>query len=238
MQIIVLSLSPATLRLTGIGCERKEAMARSTAVSTRASAEQLRKGPGPVIRRPRPAHGLELAQRTFLACERVEMGALAAELDVSQATIYRWFGSREQLLEQVIDRTAREFLAVTRAEATGKGDARVLDFVRRFMEVTVTLDSVQAFVEREPQLALRLLLGEGGVIRSTLRDAVAEVVAETRSPEEAQALESEFDVIVEIGVALEWATFAIGDKPRIDHAIHVIGMLLAAHRAGLEPVRS
>jgi len=184
----------------------------------------------PVIRRPRPEHGLELAQAIFLAGERVEMGALAARLDISQATIYRWFGSREQLLEQVLDRIARETLQATRSLNRGEGDARVLDFVRRVMEVTVSLEPLRAFVRREPQLALRLLLGEAGVVRRTLRDALAEIVAETRSREEALALQEDLDVLVEVGVALEWATFAIGDTPQIDHAIRIMGVMLRAHR--------
>jgi len=188
-------------------------------------------GAEPVIRRPRPADALGLAEQTFLAGERIEMGAIAALLDVSQATIYRWFGSREQLIEQVIDQIAREFLAVTKAQAEGGGDERVLDFVRRMMEATVTLEPIRAFVEREPQLALRLLLGEAGLVRRTLRLALAEIVAETRSAERAEALEGELDLLVGVGVALEWATFAIGDEPQIDHAIHIMRVMLAAHSA-------
>ena len=183
----------------------------------------------PVIRRPRRGDGLELARAAFLAGERVEMAAIAAQLDISQATIYRWFGSRERLLEQVIDAIAREFIAATRAETRGEGDERVLDFVRRFMEVTVTLEPVRAFVAREPQLALRLLLGEAGVVRRTLREALADVIAESRPAEQARALDDELDVLVEVGVALEWATFAIGDRPQIDHAIHIMRVMLAAH---------
>jgi AcrR family transcriptional regulator len=183
----------------------------------------------PVIRRPRPSDGLDLARATFLAGERVEMGVIATQLDISQATVYRWFGSRERLIEQVLDAIAREFLAAAKDEAEGDGDERVLDFARRLMYVTVTLEPVRAFVEREPQLALRLMLGEKGAIRDTLREALAEVVAETRPPAAAVALDEELDVLVEVAVALEWATFAIGDEPQIDHAIHIMRLILAAH---------
>src|SRR5262245_23011868 len=34
-----------------------------------------------------------LARKRFLAGERVEMGALAEELDLNRATMYRWVGS-------------------------------------------------------------------------------------------------------------------------------------------------
>ena len=71
----------------------------------------------PVIRRPRPADGMDLARVTFLAGERVEMATIASRLDVSQATVYRWFGSRERLIERVLDEIAREFLTAARARA-------------------------------------------------------------------------------------------------------------------------
>ena len=183
----------------------------------------------PVIRRPRPADALELARATFLAGERVEMAAVAAQLDISQATIYRWLGSRERLIEQVLDAIAREFIATTKVAAVGDGDERVLDFVRRLMNATVALEPLRAFVEREPQLALRLLLGERGVMRRTLRAALAEIVAEISSPARAKAIDGDLDVLVEVGVALEWATFAIGDEPQIDHAVHIMRVMLAAH---------
>jgi len=189
-------------------------------------------GPAPVIRRPKPADAIDLAQATFLAGDRIEISAVAAQLGLSQGTIYRWFGSREHLIEQVVDAVSRDFIAATKTEAEGEGDARVLDFVRRFMEVTVAVEPVRAFVEREPHLALRILLGEGGVVRRTLRETLAEIIAETRLPESARALDDELDVLVEVGVALVWATFAIGDRPQIDHAIHIMRVILAAHATG------
>jgi AcrR family transcriptional regulator len=186
------------------------------------------RGPGPIIRRPRAGDAVEIARDTFLAGKRVEMGVIAAQLDVSQATIYRWLGSREQLIERVLDQIVGEFLASTKAAAQGEGNERVLDFVRRFMEATVSLEPVRAFVKREPQLALRVILGEAGVIRRSLRTALAEAVSETRSESAAAALDGDLDALVEVGVALEWATFAIGDKPQIDHAIRIMRVMLEA----------
>jgi len=185
-------------------------------------------GEAPVIRRPRPADGLELAYDTFLAGKRVEMGTIAAQLDVSQTTIYRWYGSREHLIEQALERLARELLAEASAQARGEGDDRVLDFSRRLMQATFTLEPVRAFVQREPQLALRLLLGESGVVRRTVTDALAEALAEARSPALARALHDELDLCVAVASSLQWATFAIGDRPRFDDVIHMMRVMLAA----------
>lgn len=60
--------------------------------------------PGAEFTRTRstPAAAFRAARRTYLQCRRLDMQALAAELDVSRATLYRWTGSREQLLADVL----------------------------------------------------------------------------------------------------------------------------------------
>src|SRR5918997_3512126 len=54
------------------------------------------------FRRPTPLDAFRLARRKFLAAERIDMSALADELGVNRVTLYRWVGSREQLLVEVI----------------------------------------------------------------------------------------------------------------------------------------
>jgi AcrR family transcriptional regulator len=204
-------------------------MARTTAQEpTRATAPSRRARVDPVIRRPKPEDAVDLAREALLAEERVEMGTIAAQLGVSQGTIYRWFGTRERLIEQVLDQLARAFLEVSRAEAQGQGDELVLDFVRRFSEATLAVEPVQALVEREPQLALRVLLGDTGVLRATLKQALADVIAEACPPSRAHALEGDLDLLVEVGVALNWPSFVFGDAPHIDQALQIMRLVLAA----------
>jgi hypothetical protein len=45
---------------------------------------------------------LRLARRRFLRGQRVDMGAIALELGVNRVTLYRWVGSRERLLVEVV----------------------------------------------------------------------------------------------------------------------------------------
>jgi AcrR family transcriptional regulator len=45
---------------------------------------------------------LRLAQRRFLAPERIDMGVLADELGVNRVTLYRWFDSRNDFLVKVV----------------------------------------------------------------------------------------------------------------------------------------
>ncbi len=46
----------------------------------------------------------------YLRGRRVDVQAIAAELGLSRATIYRWFGSRENLIGEVLVRAAEPLL--------------------------------------------------------------------------------------------------------------------------------
>jgi len=186
--------------------------------------------PDPIIRRPRPDDALELARASFLAEERVELATLATQIDISQATLYRWFGSREQLIDQVLGLLTDEFTASAAVDAEGEGDERILDFIRRVMASTVSFAPVRTLVAKEPQLALRLLLGAGQAVQRGLVRALRECVAESRSPEQARALGGEIDTIVQVGTALEWATLVAGDEPDLDRVVEIARALLAAHQ--------
>src|SRR5690349_14386301 len=67
-------------------------------------AEALAAEPVRRARAPRlsAAHVLSAARRVFLATGGLEMRALARELGIGRATLYRWRGGREALLGEVI----------------------------------------------------------------------------------------------------------------------------------------
>jgi len=163
---------------------------------------------------------------------RVDMGELAQRVGVGRATLYRWFGSREELLDGLLERFALMFLEQAREQARGEGDAWVLDVTRRLMEAAVEFEPARRFVAREPQLALRLLLGAGGAVHRTLSRALREALAEVHSEREMAALEPSIEPMVQVATALQWATFAIGDEPQIEQAVELVGLMLSAAHEG------
>jgi len=134
----------------------------------------------------------------------------------------------EKLLEQVLVQLAGDFVAAAKAEAQGEGDERILDFTRRIMDATVHSHALRSFVEREPQLALRLLIGQRGAIHDRIVQALTEVIAETHSHARAQALAHNVDVVVRVGAALQWSTLAIGEEPQTEDAVDILRVLLNA----------
>ncbi len=213
--------------------DAEASVARTHATEMAAASALIIAGePIPVFRRAQPQDALDIAKATFLNGERVDMGTLATQLATSRSTLYRWFGSREQLLEEVLVELAQEFSAGARADAAGQGDERVLDFARRVMNATAQFQPLRTFVEREPQLALRLLIGERGAVHSRLAQALFEVVSEAHSVDEAAALQTHLDVVVQVAATQLWATLAIGDEPQTERVVGIVGVMLAAGRAG------
>jgi AcrR family transcriptional regulator len=208
---------------------------RMASASPNPGGEQDRQ-PAPLFRRPRRDDALELARAAFLRGERVDMQQLASQLDVSRVTIFRWVGSRDQLLEHVLDDLTSMFLANARLQADGDGEDLVLDFVRRVMTATAHFEPARQFVVREPQLALRLLLAEEGVIHRRLAEGLRQVLADAGLAANADQLKSFVDVLVQVGTALEWATLAIGDEPQIERTVEIGRALLRA--ATQRPARS
>jgi AcrR family transcriptional regulator len=185
----------------------------------------------PIIRRPTAQDAVDLAEATFVNEDRVELATLARALSLSQGTLYRWFGSREQLLDQVLERLIEDFAAAARAEAEGEGDDYLLDVAGRIMATTVSFQPFRAFVAREPELALRLILGKGAAAHRVLTRELRQIAAEKYSPQDAKAIDRRADTIIQVGTALQWATFAIGDEPELEAAAYVVRSVLAATRA-------
>ena len=64
---------------------------------------------------------LAAAMYRYLRGQRVDVRAIAAELGLGRTTIYRWFGSREGLIGEVLVRAAEPLLDEARAEAERNG---------------------------------------------------------------------------------------------------------------------
>lgn len=178
------------------------------------------------FRRATPRDALELATATHLAGKRVDMGTLARELGIARATLYRWFGSREILLEQVLLERIEVFVALIREHARGQGEQRVGEIVRGIVDASLSATPVRAFIEREPTLALRILAGEhGGIHQYLVRETVAELSA-MRPELDRTALEARVDAVTQMTTALLWVSIAIGDEPPTERLLTIVRELL------------
>jgi AcrR family transcriptional regulator len=143
-------------------------------------------------RRGRPATAtredvLEAARTQFVSGERVDLTIVARELGLGRATIYRWFGSRERLLSEVIADECERLIARHRREVRRRGVQGLLEVFDRINRSLARSMALRRYVEQEGAAALRLLTASTGAVQrrgvALIREMIeAEVAAGRYEP--------------------------------------------------------
>jgi AcrR family transcriptional regulator len=184
---------------------------------------------GNEARRVTPADALQAARRRFLRGERVDMNDLAQELGIGRATLYRWVGSRDQLLGEVLWSLAELGLAQSRTEATGRGAAWVLAVYRRFGDLIVGLEPLRHFVKSEPECALRVMTSKASPLQRRVVDTFRDVLVEAQKT---KGLKLRLDpetlafAMVRIAESFLWTDLITGGTPDLAKAQEVTKVLL------------
>src|SRR3954468_7518811 len=125
---------------------------------------------------------LDAATERYLRGRRIDVQALAAELGLGRPTVYRWFGSREALIGEVLWRTAVPLLDQAREGARGSGGEALLDTFDRFNRSLAGAPALLAFVESERDAALRIITSGAGVVQPRMVARIGALIgAEARA---------------------------------------------------------
>jgi AcrR family transcriptional regulator len=119
---------------------------------------------------------LAAARLRFVEGERVDMRAIAADLGVARATLYRWFGSRHELLGEVIACETEAYFAHVRARVGGRGAPALLETFDRINRGLVRATGLRRFVEQEREAALRTLTSSAGRVQPAAVAAIAAMI--------------------------------------------------------------
>jgi AcrR family transcriptional regulator len=200
-----------------------------------------------IASRPTALDAFRRARRTFLAGQRVDMGRLADDLGVNRATLYRWVGSREQLLVEILwslsHRTFEKLLADSAMSGPRQPpqpersrSASVLD---AWLHAVIGNAGMRAFVQGEGELALRLLTTRVTDYQSRLRGFVGVLIAEDLDAGRMRTeipLEDLTYVVVRIIESYVYLSLITGEEPDADRASRVLHALLPpAAGPGLSP---
>jgi AcrR family transcriptional regulator len=183
----------------------------------------------PATTRPTKHDALALAERTIRDGERLDMRALAQELGIGRATLYRWTGSRDQLLGEVLWAMARPLWAECQAEATGNGAERTADVLRRYMERVASSQPLRRLLENEPETALRILMTVDGPVQERTVGLIEDLlVAESAAGAELPDVDPRqlAFAIVRMGESFLYADVVAAAEPDVETAYAVIRLLL------------
>lgn len=140
-------------------------------------------GVATAAKRGRPATAsreavLRAAAQQFLRGERVDITVVARQLGVGRATIYRWFGSRDALLGEVVANEFELLFADKRRQVTrggAPGMLEVFDLINRTLSGSIAL---RRLLEQERTVAMRLLTASDGIVQPRAVSCVRELIAD------------------------------------------------------------
>jgi len=189
-------------------------------------------GAGPP--RPTALGAFRLARRAFQAGDRIDMQALARTLGVDRATLYRWVGSREQLLSEILWSLIEPTIGNLRknhgdATVTADGQSPAAAIIIAAVRAVVDNAGMQAFVDREGDLALRLLTTKASDFETRLTTLIGEVLGAEATAGRLDATIPMDDlpyVLVRIMESYIYLPLITGEPPDPARAARVISALL------------
>lgn len=136
--------------------------------------------PGPAAAATRE-QVLDVARREFGEGRRVDVRGIAAELGLARATLYRWFGSRDGLLGEMIARDAEQYFRRVRARVESRGGRALLETFDQINRGLTRSSALRRFLEQERESALRTLTSSGGIVEPRSVAVIADLIdAEVR----------------------------------------------------------
>jgi AcrR family transcriptional regulator len=182
-------------------------------------------------RRATALDAFSLAKQWFLRGDRLDMGGLSQQLGVNRATLYRWVGTREQLLVEVLWALAERTLSdeLKRVEAEDDAGNRVARLLSRFVGDCLTNPGMRQLLRDEEGLAFRLLtLARYGFhprFVKLVRDILAEDAAAGRL-QTTVPLEDLAYTAVRVVESYVHRAAITGEEPDADRAARVLHALL------------
>lgn len=178
---------------------------------------------------PVPEDVLRLGRRRFHAGERIEMTALAAELGVNRVTLYRWVGSRERLLVEVMWSLAERAFALARSRSPATAPDRAVRVVVGFLELVLEHPGMQQLLATDIELAMRLLTHRAAGFQPRLLNAVEGLLREETAagrldvPMDAHELAY---VVVRLIESYTYLDVLLGEEPEAARAEAALRLLL------------
>jgi AcrR family transcriptional regulator len=176
----------------------------------------------------------ELASRSFLAGERLDMGALAAELGVNRVTLYRWVGSKELLLGDVISALGRGAVLAAHAQIGGSGAEHVARVIQRCVEQIHAFEPMRAFLARDTEYALRVLTSAQSTVHRSSVAVVQEILEQEIADPPVPVADLAY-VIVRIGDSFLYRDQIIGEEPDVARVGQLTHLLLTGSPLPVRP---
>ncbi len=208
----------------GVNLEMPQA---SPAASAAVEADRGHLGEGST-----PAEAFELAKRTFIEGEPLDMQVLAERLRVSHQTLEQWCGERKSLLGEINAALALDLLRRAQAEHSHeRGTARVLAVYEQFACGAANFRPLQRLLRDDQQLALRILTSRTGHVHPAMVNAIHRLLNEEHERGALATPQAELRnlsyAIVRMAEAFLYNDAMLATEPQIQRSTQIVGRLMA-----------
>jgi AcrR family transcriptional regulator len=170
-----------------------------------------------------------LARQWFIGAKRIELQKLAVELGISRATAYRWAGSAEQLVGNVLASLVDDTFQQIMQRTTGTGSERVLEVVNRGMRAAYRFKPLRQFLAKDAQLGLKIVASKHSPVQERTIACVQRLLEEEVDaghmtlPVEPAVMAYALTRIVESFI---YADLITGATPDLENASKIIALML------------
>jgi AcrR family transcriptional regulator len=184
-----------------------------------------------VAARPGPAEALALGRSRFLEGRRIDVSAVADELGVNRVTLYRWFGSRDRFLVEIVWSLTGEVIESIEASLAVSGAERVVALCMQLLDVAITNPGMRHWLAEEGEHAMRVLSRHETDYQPRLIAAIEAVIREEsgagRLALAVDAHELAY-VLVRVLESYAYLDLITGESPRAARAEPILRMLVRA----------
>lgn len=200
----------------------------------RAMTEALASSTRAVAGRPTLRDVVRAGRHVFMAGERLDLRDLARTVGVGRTSLHRWVGTRERLLGLVIASLAESAIRVAdeRVPPTMTGVERVAAVIELLERGVATSYPLRVFIQREPQVAARVLLAQDGEVTQRIEVAFEQLIIRSVSQRPASPDPRTLArLMLRLADAFFYADLIGSGEPDMESAILGVRLLLRAYGA-------
>ena len=190
--------------------------------------------------RATPLDVFKLARKRWLRGDRLNLNDIADEIGINRATLFRWVGTKELLLAEIIwsvyEPTLEQGKLHAKALVKDEGPQYVAEVCRYTMMAVLNSKPLHKFVQEDPQFALRILTSTRllqerrlEAFRILLEDQVQR--GHLSPPLEIESLAL---LIIRMSESFAYSELIVGREPAVDEACKAIFILAG----GTSPAKS
>ncbi|MFV8833538.1 QsdR family transcriptional regulator [Aquisalimonas sp.] len=184
--------------------------------------------------RPTPITAFRLARRWWLDGKRLNLSALAEELEIGRATLMRWVGNKELLLGEILWSLYKDVFDEAKARADANPSLLGVDYLAAIYHDVNTevmgAEALHQFLRQDPQFALRVLTSNVSGLQRRLIDTWSALL---REQADAGRIDPQLDTdslaffLVRIGEGAIYSDIICGREPGLDQATTAFRLLLS-----------